>query len=252
MLVHIGKPWQLMATAYLWALTVAMVQAEQEINWDELAGTETAASQDRAGRDGIRIFRARVTPHWVGENTQFWYRNDLANGTREFIFVNALTAERGLAFDHSAVATALGSGFSADRLPIESLEYNAAGSLVALLRNGRRYLWDAYNRTLTEASRESQKANANTNSEQGSSIRSTSRTGADSSITFDNRLSVPVEILWLSGDGSKQSYGKIEPGKNRVQHTLPTRASTWHPSPNCDEFRTANWFASSNKLISTI
>ncbi len=63
-------------------------------------------------------------------------------------------------------------------------------------------------------------------SPQSTPTRRTSRSnvgrvdGADSSITFENRTKSPVEIIWLSGDGSKQSYGKIEAGSSKDQHTF--------------------------------
>jgi len=46
-----------------------------------------------------KVFKSRVVPHWLPDNTQFWYRNDLSEERREFILVNAETGIRRPAFD---------------------------------------------------------------------------------------------------------------------------------------------------------
>src|SRR5262249_58967545 len=35
------------------------------------------------------VLKARITPHWFGDHTRFWYRNDLHDGAKEFILVDA-------------------------------------------------------------------------------------------------------------------------------------------------------------------
>ena len=192
---------------------------------------EAPQATNRSLREDRRIYRNRVTPNWVSDNTKFWYRNELPNGGREFIFVDAVTAKREKAFDHNAVANALASGGQDSvtdvdglHLPLESLEYDADGKLVALLGGGKRYLWDAVNLKLTESASDvkssSTNGNADRNNARTNSSRGGAQTGAESSITFDNRMAVAVEVFWLSGDGTKQSYGKVEAGRTKVQHTF--------------------------------
>src|SRR5207302_1480125 len=71
---------------------------------------------------------------WFATNTQFWYRNDLRDGAREFILVDAEKGRRRPAFDHArlakALSTAAGKEFSADKLPFESIEFLQAGKSV--------------------------------------------------------------------------------------------------------------------------
>ena len=75
-----------------------------------------------------KVFRARVAAHWFDDGKRFWYRNDLKEGTREFVLVDAAAGKRELAFDHARVAAALakatGKKIVADRLPFEELRFS--------------------------------------------------------------------------------------------------------------------------------
>src|SRR5439155_24654613 len=74
-----------------------------------------------------RVFKDRVIPHWFHDNTRFWYRNDLRDGAKEFIVVDAGRATREPAFDHAKLAAALsqapGAEYRADKLPFDSIEF---------------------------------------------------------------------------------------------------------------------------------
>ena len=74
-------------------------------------GQGTKADYERSAnlnqRFANKVLKQRVTPHWLADTNRFWYRNDLADGKREFILVNASQATRSLAFDHAKLAAAL-------------------------------------------------------------------------------------------------------------------------------------------------
>jgi dipeptidyl aminopeptidase/acylaminoacyl peptidase len=80
------------------------------------------------------VFRDRIAAHWFGDNTRFWYRNDLAGGAREFIFVDAAKGLRQSAFDHTKLATALskaaGKELVADQLPFSAIEFTPDGKAI--------------------------------------------------------------------------------------------------------------------------
>jgi dipeptidyl-peptidase-4 len=61
-------------------------------------GQGSKADYERALSFGKRtkdtVFRAKVEPHWMPGGDTFWYRNDLAEGKREFVFVDAAKGER--------------------------------------------------------------------------------------------------------------------------------------------------------------
>ncbi len=92
---------------------------------DELRASYQRAAQ--GGRSSGEVYKAKVTPHWFGNNTRFWYRNDLAGGTREFILVDAEKGTRVPAFDHQRLAAALSKAatkeFKSTRLPFDTIEF---------------------------------------------------------------------------------------------------------------------------------
>jgi len=49
-------------------------------------------------RQRSRAYKTRIRPNWFADNTRFWYRNDLADGVRQFIMVDALNGLRAAAF----------------------------------------------------------------------------------------------------------------------------------------------------------
>jgi dipeptidyl aminopeptidase/acylaminoacyl peptidase len=91
-----------------------------------------------------KVFKATITPHWFDNNTRFWYRNDLKDGAREFILVDASKGSRTRAFDHQKLATALskasGKEQRADRLPFSTIELVNAAKLLRFRAGGS--TWD--------------------------------------------------------------------------------------------------------------
>jgi dipeptidyl-peptidase-4 len=179
------------------------------------AAPATRQSDQQAVSRDARVYKQHVRPQWVAGGDLFWYRNDLADHGREFVVVDAVQGTRVLAFDHAAMAKALGESIDAARLPIDSLEYSAAGQLVAVRTSGDRLLWNAAECQLTKS--------ADGETSEGSvqaSDEKPSRTGAETSITFINALKETVELFWLSGDGAKRSYGEVAAGARHYQHTF--------------------------------
>ncbi len=87
-----------------------------------------ASPQQRRGRPPERgVYKAGIAPHWFQNNSRFWYRNDLRDGAREFIVIEAEQGARRPAFDHERLAAALtkaaGQPFKADRLPFTEIEF---------------------------------------------------------------------------------------------------------------------------------
>jgi dipeptidyl aminopeptidase/acylaminoacyl peptidase len=88
---------------------------------------ESSQAEASAERGHRRVFRDRVTPHWFAGNSRFWYRNDLRDGAKEFVLVDAEKGTRALAFDHAKLAAALskaaGEEYQTDRLPFSSIAF---------------------------------------------------------------------------------------------------------------------------------
>ncbi len=86
----------------------------------------------RRGRAPERgVYKATIAPHWFENNAKFWYRNDLRDGAREFIVVDAQQGTRRPAFDHERLASALskaaGQEFKGRQLPFSEIEFTDDG-----------------------------------------------------------------------------------------------------------------------------
>ncbi|TWT75714.1 Prolyl tripeptidyl peptidase precursor [Posidoniimonas polymericola] len=85
------------------------------------------APQQRRGRRGGEdgVYKAAIEPHWLGDSSQFWYRNDLRGGQIEYVLIDAAKNTRQPAFDHQRLADALsaatGGAVAPDRLDLERL-----------------------------------------------------------------------------------------------------------------------------------
>ncbi len=112
------------------------------------AATQRLSPQAR-GRSGRRVegvYKDRIAPHWFADNTRFWYRNDLAGDTKEFILVNAESGTRQAAFDHQKLASALshaaGTEYRADQLPFDAIELADDAKVVRFTVDGTTWACD--------------------------------------------------------------------------------------------------------------
>ena len=84
-------------------------------------------------------------PHFYAGGDRFWYRGDRADGTHEFIIVDAVSATRRPAFDHARLAAALTRAtekpHEAMRLPFDRIEMAEDGS-VRFEAQGRTWRYD--------------------------------------------------------------------------------------------------------------
>ncbi|MBC7853740.1 MAG: DPP IV N-terminal domain-containing protein, partial [Pirellulaceae bacterium] len=118
----------------------------------------TKADYERADRLGglvqDKVFKARVTPHWLEGNSRFWYRNDLADAKREFLLVDADKGTREAAFDHAKLAMALkeklGKDVPADKLPLEGIQIEGDGA-IRFNVDGKGWKFDSTAASLAEA-----------------------------------------------------------------------------------------------------
>lgn len=102
---------------------------------DTADGSHDSPQQRRGfGQPERGVYKARITPHWLTNNVQFWYRNDLRGGTKEFILVDAEKGIRQRAFDHDKLAAALakaaGEEVKADQLPFSEIQFVENGSAI--------------------------------------------------------------------------------------------------------------------------
>src|SRR5207249_1353152 len=116
------------ADEFQWLLAHASLVSERQENPSSHdSPQESPQAAQRRDEGPRRVFNDRITPHWFHDNTRFWYRNDLRDGAKEFIVVNAERGQREAAFDHAKLAAALsmaaGAEYRAEKLPFDSIEF---------------------------------------------------------------------------------------------------------------------------------
>src|SRR5262249_31072516 len=111
-------------------------------------------------------------PHWFFDNKKFWYRNDLRDGMKEFVVVDAERGTRELAFDHSKLAAALtqGSGkqCTADKLPFSEIQFTDSDKAVGFESDGKMWKCDLERYQCSTAEAAPTSANATTDAEKAS------------------------------------------------------------------------------------
>ncbi len=178
----------------------------------------------RGSGSGNRAYTTSIVPHWFADNTRFWYRNNLRGGKREFIVVDASKGVRAPAFNHKRLATALRNvGLKQtipESLPIENLNFEPDDGTL-LFRLGREY-WRCNLKTydVRKLRDEEAAAASRLSAVPAADVpRRSTRTGPETSITFANRTSAEIELFWVDTSGRRQSYGKLQAGREREQHT---------------------------------
>ena len=172
-----------------------------------------------------KVFRDRIEPHWFDDNRQMWYKVRTGPREHEFILVNVEGRRRSPAFDHQRLAKALEEkeiAASPDRLPIENLDFDPAGKYVDLAIAGRWWRCDLKSYGLSprpSGAPTSGAASGGLRPWEGDP-RASQETGEETTVTFINRTSSPIELFWLDLDGKRQSYGRLRPGQEYQQHTF--------------------------------
>jgi dipeptidyl aminopeptidase/acylaminoacyl peptidase len=166
-----------------------------------------------------KVFEDRVTPHWLDDNARFWYRNDLADGKRKFVLVDAEAGTRRPAFDHERLAAGLakttGDEIQSDRLPIDRLDLDETGTLI-FSSKGKWFMCDPNSYEITETSSDEAPV---ISLEASLRPRPSTQTGVETSITFINRTEGDVEVYWIDSAGQRRHYATVAVGDRHQQHT---------------------------------
>jgi len=171
------------------------------------------------------VYREKVEPHWIagadGATNQFWYRIETGKDLHEFILVSAAEGKREPAFDHARVAEALakltGQLVEPSRLPVRSIVYGSDAKTVLLKGAGTNWSLDLQTYTLTSQKGEGGEEHALPATRQPRPSRDG---GADTEVTFVNRIDSEVSLFWNDSDGKRNPYGSLKPGESRRQHTF--------------------------------
>ncbi len=167
-----------------------------------------------------RVYRDRVQPKWFGDQSQFWYRNDLPDAKREFIVVDANKGARAPAFDHAAVATGLAEllkrDVSGEQLPVNEIEFSEDGTQILLIGPDGRFRLQRDSGKVTAEST----GPANNVTSLFLPVRPSADGQEDTEIVVENRLDRALTLNWIDSSGGRREYGAVKPGETRNQHTF--------------------------------
>jgi dipeptidyl-peptidase-4 len=138
-----GFPW----TILLWILFAVVLspagplpQGKPVLSMEDYARAEKFLS----GFTDPLVFGGDVQPTWINDKC-FWYRNTAPEG-HEFVLVNVGTKQRGRAFDHEKLASALsaaaGKSYEPFHLPLENLEFSADMNSLTFSAASVRFTYD--------------------------------------------------------------------------------------------------------------
>jgi len=168
-----------------------------------------------------KVFKDRVTAHWFKDNKRFWYRNDLPEDKREFIFVDTNKGIRQPAFDHDRLAASLSKAVNqeidTEKLAIDHLMFDETGSSITFTYNNSWWKCDLKSYKIEATSRDER---ATSSLEPLRRPRSSMRTGEETSITFINRTDKEIDIYWLDSERQRKHYATVAAGDQHRQHTF--------------------------------
>lgn len=176
---------------------------------------------ERLGRTTAnKVFRDRVVPNWLNGEQYFWYRVKSGPQQFEFIFVDVERGIRKPAFDHQVVASELGKltgdEFEPAALPFSKLNYNEDLSSIYVKAKGSHWLIDVETSSVSTAKKDqiaSQKRSFK-------SLRPSVDLGGEVYLTFENKTSERIRLIWIDRAGERVPYEWVEPNKTTRQHTF--------------------------------
>ena len=171
--------------------------------------------------DEPRIDRESITAHWFNDDSCFWYENKRLNGGHEFIVVDARKGTRAAAFDQQRLAAALSQQLDdkilPEQLPVKSLAFLPDGQIRLSGAKGDWVLNLADYALVSEQPDVSSKPESLGFSRR---LRRSRRTGQETEIRFSNQRDKLVNLFWIDSTGERVSYGQLQPGQSRAQHTF--------------------------------
>lgn len=139
----------------------AVILPDQPIPLTAGGGPAPDSPQQRRsnGQPPRGVYKAHIVPHWFHDGSRFWYRNDLHDGTKEFIVVDAEAGSKRPAFDHDKLAAALskaiGKACEATRLPFSEFEFLHGETSIRFEMEGKLWNCDLANYNCAAAGEES-------------------------------------------------------------------------------------------------
>ena len=201
-------------------ILLASFLAVQEV-WAQGTRSDYERAMNMSKTTANKVFKDRVTAHWLEDNKRFWYRNDLPENKREFIFVDTEKGIRQPAFDHERLAASLAKAtnqeIQAEKLAIDRLTFDETGSSLTFRYNNSWWKCDLSSYKIEATSGEER---ATSSLEPLRRPRSSRQTGEETSITFINRTKKDIEIYWIDSERQRKLYATVAAGDQHRQDTF--------------------------------
>ncbi len=159
--------------------------------------------------DRISVIKDKVTPNWIND-TSFWYRNDLNDGQREYILVDAEKGSRGPLLDAAKLAeslsTASGQVFAADRLSFDDITIKE--DAWTIVTEGNAYSVDPTTLQATLKGATTKAASVETSGRRRRNRDGGQGTSLDQTASPDRKLAAAIEagnIVLTDSDGQKRA-----------------------------------------------
>ncbi len=199
-----------------------------------ISGLQLAAGESRDIREtmqGVEKFERRiqgllvnheVRVHWPSKGTVVVCRvNPQADGHR-FLRVDLTSGAKAAAFDHEALAKALGAAagreVSAGALPLDGPEFSEDHRRLRFRAFGKAWIYQAQDGGVVA---DPEPPPATPLLSPGELRRGTRENGPECSLVVENTRADEIEMFWVKDGGGRQSYGKVAAGKT---HTIGTFA----------------------------
>lgn len=162
------------------------------------------------------IRRAIVAPRWLpGSNSIFWYRRESASDKFQFILVDCERGHCRPAFDHTELASQLGSrteeNIEPDNLPFLWINVDTDASWMRFAYQDK--LWQySQEGKLEEWHGDFHKGHVDTGCEETASPWSRE----SASVRFINNTASRIEVHWISNEGKAGSPVSVHPGQPKT------------------------------------
>lgn len=176
---------------------------------------------EQFGRKAASLMSAKeITPFWSEDATRLIYRAETGRGKHQFIEVDLKTGGRSPAFDHVALAGALGEAAAkkpdAGALPLEHPEPVGGSEVIRFRAFGRSWRFDDAKEEIAE---DKMPPRPSVLIAPEDVMHTRNRASGSTSLTIENATPAEIELFWVEGRGKKRSYGKIAPGQSSTQQT---------------------------------
>ncbi|MEO8270407.1 MAG: prolyl oligopeptidase family serine peptidase, partial [Aureliella sp.] len=170
-------------------------------------------------RTANSVFRDVLVPQWPTDDaSSFWYQIRTAPGEHEFILVDCESGMRTAAFNHQALALALGSAtqidVAANHLELNGLHFDLPANQCRFQFAEKAWSYHLPAGPLLELDRSQAQDGLRAGLEPKQRVTLSSDSSERAAIRFDNRLAEELDVFWMPANGTPTSYGIVPAGES--------------------------------------